>query len=193
MFDKKVTLKIPEERTVRKKRLGGKEILMYEYMTEAEMVYCMKETISIYYNDNFVANEDAFITPLELFSNLDILALQLCTNVDIADIAFEELLALDAHKFLKNSLGGFEELEKSVMIGVQHVHTMKMLEGLDHVASIDDIEQSMTDVQSILEDGAPEQVKDLLMTQIANNPILSDFYNKVAEIKEREEENGLNE
>ena len=70
---------------------------------------------------------------------------------------------------------------------------MKMLEGLDHVASIDDIEQSMTDVQSILEDGAPEQVKDLLMTQIANNPILSDFYNKVAEIKEKEEENGLNE
>lgn len=192
MFEQKITLKIPEERVVRKKRFGGREILMYESMTESEMVYCMKEIISIYYNDNFISNEDSFVTPLELFSNLDILALQLCTNVDVTNIGFEELLSLDAHRFLKNGLSGFSELEKSAMIGVQHVHTMKMLEGLDHIASIDELEETEENVKEMLKNGPPENVRDLVLSKLADDPSIAKFYEEFNTVL-KEQQYGIDE
>lgn len=192
MFDKKVTLKIPEERTTLKKRIGGREVLLYESMTEEEMIYTIQSCMSIYYDDNFTDNKDAFITPIELFANLDITVLQLCTNIDISNIRFEELCKLNIHTFLKNNIGGFALLEEAVLVGVQHIHTMKMLEGIDHIASIDEVQQTEENLKDMIENGVPENVRELMMAQIAENPGMVELFEKLVSMP-KDNTDGLDE
>lgn len=179
MFDKKVTLTIPEERKVLKKRIGGREIQIYDSLTNDEIVFCVNESLKLYNQDTFEEDVDMNITPVELYANLDILVLQVATNVDVTDFDFEIMCGLGIHDFLKNNIKGYSLIESAIIVGVQHVHTCKMLEGIEHIATIDELEETTENFDKMIKDGIPENVKDLVMANMVENPALQKIYDEL--------------
>lgn len=190
MFDKKVTLTIPEDRKVIKKRIGGKEIEMYDYILESEILYCLRETLDLYTQDTFTMDKSVYTTPIELYANMDILVIQLCTNIDISNIAFDEMCKLGVHEFLEKNLKGYGTLKNAVAIGVQHIHTIKILEIIGKMATIDELEETTKELSDIMENGLPDNVRDLVMVQIAENPQIAEVFNNLTN---GVGSNGLNE
>lgn len=193
MFEEKVELKIPTTRISKKKRFGGREVLMYESVTQSEILYCVSSGLETYSKSTFEDDSDAFVTPVELYANVDIALAQLCTNIDVESIDFDGYCALGLHEFLKENLDGYDIIEKAIIIGVQHIHTVKMLEGLDHIASIDELEETEGNVRDMVENGIPENVRDLVLAKIADDPSITKFYQEFNQAILGEGENGLNE
>jgi hypothetical protein len=191
MFDKKVSLEIPDERKIIKKRIGGKEIQMYDAIEENEIILAVGQALSSYSKDTFQNDKDMYLTPIELYANLDILITQLCTNIDVENFDFNSMCSLGLHDFLKKNLKGYSIAENAVKIGVQHVHTYKTLEVLDHVASIDELEENEEKLKILLEDGIPENVRDLILAQLVDSPSVGKFYDEFNAAMVGEEKDGL--
>lgn len=193
MFEEKVELIIPKERKVLNKVFGGKKVNVYETLTQQEILLCLSNSLSAYNTSTFMEDGDIFVTPVELYANVDITLAQLCTNIDMTNFSFDDYCAVGLHEFLKNNVKGYDIIEQSVRIGVQHIHTIKMLEGLDHVATIDELEQTEGNVRDMLDNGIPENVRDLVMAKIADDPSIGKFYEEFNKAILGDEADGLNE
>lgn len=187
MFKEKVLLSIPEKRDVAIKVLAGRRIKIYKYMSKEEVLYCVKESIKIYEEDTFNGETDMFVTPTELVANTDIMVTQLCTNIDVQNLDFGTMCQIGLHDFLKANIIGYSIVEDVVRTCVQHIHTAKLLEGIGNFATEDNLKKAEDNLGDMLKTGAPENVKDLIMAQIANNPAIADVYKNLDKDIEKEE------
>lgn len=179
MFDKKVKLIIPEERKVIKKRFCGKEVSLYESMTKEEILYCLDDTINIYYTNTYEKNHDAFLTPSEMYANLDILVMQLCTNIDIEGMDFETMCKIGVHDFLKDNIKNYDLMSNTLHILAIQTNIIKVLNGINNIASLDDLDYTERNLKGMLENGVPENVVNLIMAYVADNPSIANLYNSL--------------
>ncbi len=188
MFKEKVLLTIPEQKEVVGKMFGGRKIKIYKTISKEEIKYCIDEAMKIYQSDTFGDNKDMYITPVELLMNIDMLVTQLCTNIDTQNLDISAMCNLGLHDFLKKNITNYSIIEQAMNISVQHIHTMKLLEGIGKFVSTEDIETSETKLKEMLENGVPENVRDLIMAQVVNDPAVAKLFSKLSDFDKKNDD-----
>lgn len=173
MFEEKIKLNVKKVDNVVTKQIYGQEFKFNKYLDQNSCEFVINQCLESFIKKN---NEEMnYITAMNsILQTMNICLCYLTTNIEIDDIAYEDLYIMGVFQTIEETLINYNEIKNTVIACVGLMFDYVIYNALNQLPTNTDMVNNLEQIKEIFESN-PEKAKEFANIIIANHPELKSF------------------
>lgn len=173
MFEEKIKLDVKKVDNVVIKQIHGQEFKFNKYLDQNSCEFVINQCLESFIKKN---NEEMnYITAMNsALQTMNICLCYLTTNIEIDNIAYEDLYIMGIFKTIEETLINYQEIETAVISCVGLMFDYVIYNALNQLPTNTEMVDNLQKIQEVFKSN-PEKAKEFANIVIANHPELKSF------------------
>lgn len=173
MFEEKIKLDVKKVDNVVTKQIHGQEFKFNKYLDQISCEFVINQCLESFIKKN---NEEMnYITAMNsALQTMNICLCYLTTNIEIEDIAYEDLYIMGIFKTIEETLINYQEIKSAVISCVGLMFDYVIYDALNQLPTNTEMVDNLQKIQEVFKSN-PEKAKEFANIVIANHPELKSF------------------
>ena len=173
MFEEKIKLDIKKINNIVEKEIYGQKFKFNKYLDQNYCEFVINQCLEAFIKNN---NEQAnYITAMNsALQTMNICLCYLTTNIEIDDVAYEDLYIMGIFKTIEETLINYQEIKTSVISCIGLMFDYVIYNALNQLPTNTEMADNLQKIQEVFKSN-PEKAKEFANIVIANHPELKNF------------------
>ena len=173
MFEEKIKLNVIEIDNTITRNIHGQPVKINKYLDQNSCEFivnqCLERLVDVS-NDkkNFVSALNS------VFQTMNLCLCYLTTNIDIDDIAYEDLYAMGVFKAIEETLINYNEIKNLIILCVSLIYDYVIYGILEQLPTTKEMTKNLEEIKEAFTSN-PEKAKEFANIVVANHPELKGF------------------
>ena len=173
MFEKKIKLNVEKVENVVEKEIYGQKFKFNKYLDQSSCEFVVKQCVEAFIKKN---NEEMdYITAMNsTLQTMNICLCYLTTNIEIDDVAYEDLYIMGVFKTIEETLINYQEIKSIVIACIGLMFNYVVYGALIKLPTTKDMADNLNNIKEFFKSN-PEKAKEFANIIVANHPELKTF------------------
>lgn len=173
MFEEKIKLDVKKVDNVAIKQIHGQEFKFNKYLDQNSCEFVINQCLESFIKK--INEEKNYIIAINsVLQTMNICLCYLTTNIEIEDVAYEDLYIMGVFKTIEETLINYDEIKNNIIACIEVMFDYVIYNAFEELPTSKEMMNNLKQIKEVFESN-PEKAKEFANIIIANHPELKSF------------------